>query len=69
MQVRITVPEAAKALNMNPGELRKLLRQNKVPYGRATEIKNEGGRRRFRYDIWLPKLMQETGLTEWPPGE
>lgn len=67
MQVRITVPQAAQALGIGQNELRKLLRQGKVPYGRATEIRNEGGRRRFRYDIWLPKLMEETGLTEWPP--
>lgn len=66
MRTRISVPEASRVLNISQNELRKLLRQGKLPYGRAIEVKNEQGRRRFRYDIWLPKLMEETGMTEWP---
>lgn len=69
-RIRLTVPEVAPVVGMSPGEMRKQLRQGKLPYGRATLVKDHGnGRKRFRYDIWLPKLLEETGLSEWPPKE
>ena len=67
--IRLTVPEVAPVLGISQGELRKLLRTGKVPYGRATITgKRPDGTPKFRYDIWLPKLLEYTGLTEWPEG-
>lgn len=68
--IRLTVPEVAPVVGMSVGEMRKRLRQGKLPYGKATLMEDHGnGKKRFRYDIWLPKLLEETGLKEWPPQE
>lgn len=68
--IRISVPEASRVLGISQDELRRLMRQNKLSYGTATITGYKpDGTPKFRYDIWLPKLLAETGLTEWPPKE
>lgn len=67
MGVRITVPEASAALGISQNELRRMLRQKSVGFGSATKVGvTKSGNPRFRYTIWLPKLLKETGLKEWP---
>lgn len=67
----IRVPEAAKVLGIPEAKLRKWLRQKKVPYGKAIprSEKSRNGNPHFEYVIYVPKLMEEIGLKEWPEGE
>lgn len=68
--IRLSVPEVAPIVGMSQGELRKKLRQKQVPYGVAVVIGHKrDGTPKFRYDIWLPKLLEYTGLKEWPGSE
>ena len=68
--IRLSVPEVAPVVGMSQGELRKKLRQKQVPYGVAVIIGHKrDGTPKFRYDIWLPKVLEYTGLKEWPGSE
>ena len=65
--IRLSVPEVAPVVGKSPGQLRKMLRQKQVPYGVAVITGyNADGTPKFHYDIWLPKLLEHTGMKEWP---
>ena len=68
-RIGLKVPEVAPLVGMTANNMRKLLRQGKLPYGKAILTKEyPDGRKRFEYIIYLPKLLEETGLKKWPGG-
>jgi hypothetical protein len=61
--------EAASVLGVPAAKIRKKLRQQQVPYGRAIRTNTPDGRLRFEYEIYVPKLLEYIGLDEWPSEE
>lgn len=65
--VRVSVAETCEVLHISQQVMRKMLRQKTVPYGTATIVGHaRDGTPRWRYDVWKQKVMEETGLKEWP---
>lgn len=64
---RVSPEEVSKIIGKSPNEIRKRLRDNTLPIGHARKIGVNGrGRPRYAYDIFIPLVLQYTGLSEWP---
>lgn len=66
---KVSVEEVAPIIGRTPNWIRKQLRDGTLPIGHAVRIgKNSRGRPRYSYDIFIPKVLEYTGLPEWPGG-
>lgn len=59
---RVTLPNAAKEIGIEPDRLRYLMREKKVDLGKVLPPKSAGGR--YEYLIFRPKLDKFLGLVE-----
>ena len=64
--MRLSVSEVAPVLGVTEMQLRKMLRQKSVPFGKA--VKTSDKPLRFQYFIFREPLLDFMGLTEWPGG-
>lgn len=62
----LKISEVAPVLGVTEMQLRKMLRQKSVPFGRA--VKTSDKPLRFQYFIFREPLLDFMGLTEWPGG-
>ena len=67
--IRVSPEEVAPIIGKSPNEIRKRLRDGTIPIGKARKIgKNARGKPRYAYDIFVPLVLEYTGLREWPGG-
>lgn len=64
---RISPEELSPVIGKSPNEIRKRLRDGTLPVGHARKVGQNGrGRPRYAYDIFIPLVLEYTGLKEWP---
>lgn len=65
--IKVSPEEVAPIIGISPNEIRKKLRDGTLPIGHARKAgKNARGRLRYTYDIFIPLVLEYTGLSEWP---
>lgn len=65
---KLSVEEASKILGISPNEIRKRMRDKTLPIGTARVVGriSYNGRNRYAYDVFVPKLLEYTGLSQLP---
>lgn len=64
--MRISPEELAPVIGMSPNAIRYRMKNGTLPIGSAVKVGDTRGKRRYRYDIFIPKVLEYTGLKEWP---
>lgn len=71
-KMKISPEAAAPVMGISPNEIRYCMRNNKFdpPIGRVRIANNRIKKKKptYRYDIFIPMVLEYTGLKEWPEG-
>ena len=62
---RLSVEEVAPVLGRSPNWIREYMRRGELPIGKAVKTKKVNGKQKYHYDIYVPLVLEYTGLKEW----